>query len=200
MITKHNHEGMVMHTKNKRRGLLVTAIGLSAFISAGMVATTASAGHSSRKIPVNAHFENPPDTFTVASPCTVDNFIPVSGFCHGSESGTAVVTGSWVGAFGYDFGWIVDSAANATFAGLSLFTGTIAGCGTGTFTYKYDGVTDATGVGELTWEVIPSLGTGDLAGLTGHGTQHSAQTADFSGYGDLVGVLRCAHGQPHQHG
>jgi hypothetical protein len=189
-----------MHTKNNRRGLLITAIGLTAFVAAGTTAGTASAGHSSRKIPVNAHFENPPDTYTVAAPCTVDNYIPVAGLCHGFESGTAVFTGSWAGDIGYDFGWVVDPVANATFAGLSTFTGTVAGCGTGTFTYRYEGVSDATGVGDATWEIIASLGTGDLAGLTGHGTQHSVQTADFSGSGDLLGVVRCAHGQPHHHG
>jgi hypothetical protein len=188
-----------MHTKINRRSLLVSAIGLTAFVGTGMAATTASA-HSSRKMPVRAHFENPPDTYTVAAPCTVDNFIPVTGLCHGSESGTAVITGSWIGAIGYDFGWVVDPAANATYVGLSVFTGTIAGCGTGTFTYRYDGESDATGVGDATWQIIPSLGTGDLAGLTGHGTQHTAQNADFSGGGDLVGVVRCAHGQPHDHG
>ncbi len=189
-----------MHAKINRRVLITTAIGLTAFVAAGTSATTASAGHTSRKIPVNAHYESPPDTFTVAAPCTVDDYIPDTGLCHGAESGTAAFTGSWVGSVGYDFGWVVDPVANSMFAGLSTVTGTIAGCGTGTFTYRFEGQSDAAGVGNLTWDVIPSLGTGDLAGLTGHGTQHAVQNADYSGSGDLIGIVRCAHGQPHNHG
>jgi Protein of unknown function (DUF3224) len=188
-----------MHTKINRRKMIAAAIGLTAFAATGMAATTASAGHSSRKIPVDAHFLSPPDTFTVALPCTVDNFIPVTGHCHGSESGTGAVTGSWIGDLGFDFGWVVDPASNATVAGLSTFTGTVVGCGAGTFTYRYDGGSNAAGVGFVTWDVIPSLGTGDLAGLTGHGTQHSQDNPDFSRNADLSGVVRCAHGQPLDH-
>jgi hypothetical protein len=188
-----------MNIKINRRRLLITATGLTAFVAAGMVATTASAGHSSHKIPVNAHYESPPDTFTVAAPCTVDNYIPVTGLCHGAESGTAAITGSWVGAAFYDFGWVVDPAANSHNTGLSTITATVPGCGTGRFTYRFDGASDATGVGDLTWEIVPSLGTGDLAGLTGHGTEHVVQNADYTGHGDIVGIVQCAHGQPHDH-
>jgi len=188
-----------MHAKINRRVLITTALGLTTFVASGSVATTASAGHGSRRIPVNTHYESPPDTFTVAAPCTVDNYVPVTGSCHGSESGTAVLTGSWVGSAGYDFGWIVDPAVNSHISGLSTITGTVAGCGTGTFTYRFDGGSDATGAGDLTWDIVASLGTGDLAGLTGHGTEHVVQNADSSGSGDIVGVVRCAHSQPRNH-
>ncbi len=43
-----------------------------------------AAGHRTTKIPVEAHDESPPDMFTVAARCAVDNKIPVAGRRHAS--------------------------------------------------------------------------------------------------------------------
>lgn len=53
------------------------------------------------------------------------------------------------------------------------FTGTVTGCGTGTFIMQTEGNSDPGG----TWKVVKHSGTGALSGLSGNGTQ-----TRFSGF------------------
>jgi hypothetical protein len=61
-------------------------------------------------------------------------------------------------------------AADGRYRGTAIeqFSGTIAGCGTGTVIIQQTGVLDpATGGSEGSWTIVPGTGTGDLTTVTG---------------------------------
>jgi len=102
----------------------------------------------------------------------------------GDIGGTAVGAGSAV--IGTDF---ASSVANA------IVTGTIAPCGSGTFVMRYFVVYDLHDVSAGrpgTWQIVPGLGSGDLASLTGNGTFTITQTnPDLSNLSAWRGRVRC---------
>ena len=78
--------------------------------------------------------------------------------------------GAGSAVIGTDF---ASSVANA------IVTATIGPCGSGTFVVRYFIVYDVHDVsaGEPgTWQIVPGLGSGDLASLTGNGTFTVTQT------------------------
>lgn len=102
----------------------------------------------------------------------------------GDIAGTAVGAGSAV--IGTDF---ASSVANA------IVTGAIAPCGSGTFVVRYFIVYDLHDVSAGrpgTWQIVPGLGSGDLASLTGNGTFTITQTnPDLSNLSAWRGRVRC---------
>ena len=61
-------------------------------------------------------------------------------------------------------------AADGLYRGTAIeqFSGTIAGCGTGTVIIQQTGVLDpATGVSTGSWTMVPGTGTGDLTKIAG---------------------------------
>lgn len=102
----------------------------------------------------------------------------------GDIAGTAVGAGSAV--IGTDF---ASSVANA------IVTATIAPCGSGTFVVRYFIVYDLHDVSAGrpgTWQIVPGLGSGDLASLTGNGTFTITQTnPDLSNLSAWSGRVRC---------
>lgn len=71
---------------------------------------------------------------------------------------------------------------------LLWFEGTVAGCGTGGVAIREAVRHQPDGSAEPGWEVVPGLGVGDLATLTGHGTVNG-----FPG-GAHTGVIQCRGG------
>ena len=102
----------------------------------------------------------------------------------GDIAGTAVGAGSAV--IGTDF---ASSVANA------IVTATIGSCGSGTFVVRYFVVYDLHDVSAGrpgTWQIVPGLGSGDLASLTGNGTFTITQTnPDLSSLSAWHGKVRC---------
>ena len=102
----------------------------------------------------------------------------------GDIVGTAVGTGSAV--IGTDF---ASSVAN------TIVTATIGPCGSGTYVIRYFIVYDVhdLSAGEPgTWQVVPGLGSGDLASLTGNGTFTVTQSnPDLSNVSVWNGRVRC---------
>ena len=69
--------------------------------------------------------------------------------------------------------------------------GTVKGCGTGSMSYYLFSTEDARGDTRVTWKVIEGAGTGELARLTGHGTQTGVFRSDYSSSGDFRGSVEC---------
>jgi len=107
-----------------------------------------------------------------------------AGTLTGDIVGTAVGAGSAV--IGTDF---ASSVANA------IVTATIAPCGSGTFVVRYFVVYDLHDVSAGRpgmWQIVPGLGSGDLASLTGNGTFTITQTnPDLSNLSAWKGKVRC---------
>jgi hypothetical protein len=168
--------------------VLVMAAGAAA---SGRVSPAGSSITDRDNVSVHAHWESPPDTFTVAPPCTLTAFIPKTGLCHGTGSGTAAITGSWRGVSVYDYGWATTPSNLTYFTAVETFTGTITHCGTGTMTFRDAGTVDAAGKLKDDWQVVKGFGSGALAHLTGHGTHRGLFKADFSQTVDIDGHLTC---------
>jgi hypothetical protein len=62
--------------------------------------------------------------------------------------------------------------------GLLWFEGTVAGCGSGGVAIRWAGRYTQDDRG---WEVVPGLGVGDLAALTGHGTMNGIPGGTYTG-------------------
>jgi hypothetical protein len=71
------------------------------------------------------------------------------------------------------------------------FTGSVAGCGNGTFLYTGRGTFDTTtGNSEETYVILAGSGTGQLSGISGVMHQHG--TATDTTTPPIIGALRCA--------
>ena len=142
-------------------------------------------------VPVDAHWENPPDGFALTLPCTDTSYIPTTGLCHGTGSGAATLTGTWQGTAVYTYGFATTPENLTYFTAMETFTGTVTGCGTGAMSYRLAGTVDPSGVIADEWEIVDGFGEGDLAGVTGHGQQLGTYNDDFSQSGDFSGELTC---------
>jgi hypothetical protein len=132
------------------------------------------------------HYPSPTTEPTAASPtiapgicANTDCFVPltVSGYwqvASGAFSGPVTHVGYAVGHGG-------------TFEAIQLlwFEGTVSGCGDGGVAIREASRHQPDGTASIGWEVVPGLGVGDLATLTGHGTANG-----FPG-GDHTGTIQC---------
>ena len=155
-----------------------------------VVAARATASAQSDRGSFSVNYEVSAPAATVLTPscdsggqCALP-YANTTGQLTGDIVGTAVGAGSAV--IGTDF---ASSVANA------IVTATIAPCGSGTFVVRYFVVYDLHDVaaGEPgTWQIVPGLGTGDLASLTGNGTFTITQTnPDLSNLSAWKGRVRC---------
>lgn len=170
----------------RRTGRLLVVLALIAL--AGLTACGVPKGRH-----ITARYESPPDQFNVLPPCDTEHFIPASGLCRGTQwsSPTTVVSGDWVGHTEYTIGWVTVPSGDTYATSLETFTGTVKGCGTGTMTYRQFGTADRKGTMRFEWQVVESLGTGELAGLQGHGTLTGASRPDQSSEGEFSGEIDC---------
>ena len=103
--------------------------------------------------------------------------------CAGTFETVRAYTGDFTGT-----SYLVGSAVklpNGTYQGqdVAQFSGTIAGCGTGTVVMVEVGILDpATGGQRGTWTITAGQGTGDLARVSGSGTSDDSKA---------TGTLRC---------
>jgi hypothetical protein len=191
MRTRHLHRLTAL-----MMGVAVAAtIGCSADRPAAAAAvpasSSASASPPANTLSVKAHWENPPDSFTLTAPCTQTDYIPKSGLCHGTGAGKATISGSWQGITTYEYGFATTPANLTYFTITETFEGTVTGCGTGAMTYRLAGTVDSGGKILDDWNIVEGFGSGDLARVTGHGTQLGTYNPDFSQSGDFSGDLAC---------
>ncbi len=72
-----------------------------------------------------------------------------------------------------------------------IFTGTVAGCGTGTLVFLSTGRGSTTGTTTSTWTIAEGFGTGDLAHATGSGTTTVPPASEGSLSSTLTGRITC---------
>ena len=140
---------------------------------------------------MRADFQAPPDVATFAEPCSATNPIPTLGVCRGTSFGGATYTGTLQGTSAYQTAFTVAPSGVVYFVALETFTGTVAGCGTGTMTSKSAGTISATGELRYQQQVVRGLGTDGLASVTGQSTVTGTYNADATQTGHLTGRLHC---------
>jgi hypothetical protein len=121
------------------------------------------------------------------------------GYCAYTSHGNDVFWGDLDGTTTFASGGVVHAYGAIPYSSVITFTGTVAGCGAGTFTFRSSGkietmVLEADGnyqdVGP--WVIEKSSGTGELAGIAGGGTIHTTIAQDFSSaWGTLSGTVSC---------
>jgi len=96
------------------------------------------------------------------------------------------LTGTWIShSAGALFG--TDFAAGST----DIYTGKVAGCGTGTMVIVGIGRGSTAGKSSGTWEIFKGLGTGDLARVRGRGTSVVASSSHGNLAETLTGRITC---------
>ena len=163
--------------KSTRIRHLVGALTVAVFVMSTTVAARADGGGASdvRSVAFASTFR------VVGGQAPCDPTTPTR--CVGTFETVRTYTGDFRGT-----SYVVGSAAklpDGTYQGqdVAQFSGTIAGCGTGTVIMLEVGVLDpATGAQRGTWTIIAGQGTGDLARVNGSGASDDNQAS---------GTLRC---------
>jgi hypothetical protein len=187
-----------MHAPHFRR--LATTIAIAAVTTgvvgaggslAGAAGSSATGSPAHRSVAVSSEFQAPPDAVTFAEPCSATNPIPTVGVCRGTSLGGATYTGTLQGTSAYQTAFTVSPDGVVYFVSLETFTGTVAGCGTGTMTSSNFGTISATGELQYQQQVVQGLGTDGLAKVNGHATATGTYNADGTQTGHLAGRLHC---------
>ena len=154
------------------RGVATVVLAGAALAPAWPWNASAAAEKSDRKL--DAAYEQQPATIgtPVCSPTTCVVTFSLSGVIAGDVAGSFVQAGA--GAR------MPDGALYAT--STLVFTGTVAGCGSGTFTMRSTGLNRA-GVTSGELEIVEGSGTDDLASLTGTGTLVAGEVDPATGIG-----------------
>jgi hypothetical protein len=115
-----------------------------------------------------------------------------------SAHGTTQATGDLTGTMWYVFGSSEHPSGLAsggiTAVSISLFSGTVTPCGTGTAVIA-ESTTDPAGDGQGVWRVLDGYGTGELSKLTGSGTIVRRDGPD-SGDGEVTARVSCDGSYP----
>lgn len=72
-----------------------------------------------------------------------------------------------------------------------IYTGTVAGCGTGTLVILSTGRGTIDGKGTSKWEVVDGLGSGELARLRGSGTTTLGPDSAGASVATVTGHVTC---------
>jgi hypothetical protein len=111
-----------------------------------------------------------------------------------SAHGVTQVTGDLVGTMWYVFGSSEHptgfATGGATASSISLFSGVVTDCGTGTAVIAESMNYPSGGDGEGIWRILEGYGTGELVKLTGSGTTVRRDGPD-SGRGEVTGRISC---------
>ncbi|MEV7284907.1 DUF3224 domain-containing protein [Streptomyces sp. NPDC093252] len=94
----------------------------------------------------------------------------------------------WTGTTSYDFClYPTDTPDEYTYSGRETLTGSVTGCGTGSFTWIGTGHSMDGGV----WRIVAGSGTGDLTGARGSGTSTATTTPALENFGEFAGTFAC---------
>jgi hypothetical protein len=165
------------------------------------VAASPAAARSTQTVGFKTHLHAVSDFSTTTPACTPTGLLLDCN--HFLTSGQGVFSGDVIGKV------IFTSDCSAQTDGTAVcrdekdtVTGTVRGCGDGTFSYKADGVirtfdADKGGfVGDEAISVIPGSGSSDLKGLAGGGRGNFVLYLDGSIDADYAGTVTCAS-RPH---
>jgi hypothetical protein len=144
-----------------------------------------------KHIAFTAHWSSPRDTFMTLPPCDPVTYKSPEGICRGTASGAATNTGGWNGTTKFVYGWVYSPNGVTYVQSIETFTGTVRGCGAGTFTYRLSASIAASGAMTGNITLVPALGTGALKGAHGGATLIGNARPDFSNEGDFRGHLTC---------
>jgi hypothetical protein len=154
-------------------GRLLASVGVAAvaFAAAAWPVASAQAQNAAavrHVVPVFTHFLDDGSAGPSSLPC------PGGQALRGDAAFGVKAGDTWVGSSVYDFCLVPAAEPNSfTFSGIETFTGTVAGCGTGTITYTVaDGFAKlapnpTAPNGHQRWTIVPDAGTAGLAGVTG---------------------------------
>ena len=181
----------------KRLIAILTTVGLTMLLAAPP-ALARSKGQGRRTLVVDIHFTDPGVLTGIQ---TVRCGIEQPGGCEAEFRGHSTVTGTMTGWTDYTMWAHGNPDGSKSWYTHETFTGTVDGCGRGTFEFMAeDGVvesspseTDPTGQDfHAAWSVIPDAGTGDLARLVGGGGEQNGITyPDTSSHGTMIGTIEC---------
>ena len=145
---------------------------------------------------ISTHLHAQTDAGSFTPGCSFGGPMPDCNSVH--YEGTGTYTGDLDGTLEFSgYGYLRDDGKVGSREDSNLFTGTVAGCGTGTFRYKaegvFNGVDPAAGglVGEETLDITRGTGSGGLSGLSGSAIGAFVANADGSLDVDYTGRFDC---------
>jgi hypothetical protein len=158
-------------------------------LTSSTLATTAASADTSG---VLSHYFDPG---TEIIPSTTVTCLPGGSPIHGSATFGTQPGDIWHGTTSYDY-CLYSSTTNPgqfAFTGKETFTGSVDGCGAGSFTWIAAGAatvgSPTPGVG--VWRIIPGSGTGQLRNARGSGTDTAFVTATLQNSGEFDGKFAC---------
>ena len=182
-----------MTTKHLTRSALVT-------IMAGTLASAPAIAEAAprRAIHVDSQFKDPGELTDVQR---VRCGLLEPGVCEIQLGGHSTLTGTMSGYTDYTTWAHNNIDGSSSYYTYETFTGTIAGCGRGTFDFMVDdGQLDATPMADDplarhfhgTWHLVSGSGTGDLAKVTAaDGIEDGKFYPDTSTSGSFTGEVTC---------
>lgn len=168
----------------KTRVELLVGIGASAYL---IVAGAPPAAAAVSSFPFTATYASGPDTPT-AQHCARSSSGTV---CTGEAFGTASYSGGWDGTSTYAYRYAVDARGTYHLVITETFTGSVPGCGVGSFTVHTVETIEPTGLASSSFAVVGHAGTGELSAMSGHGTGVAAYNLDTTGSGSISGIGVC---------
>jgi Protein of unknown function (DUF3224) len=112
---------------------------------------------------------------------------------HGSATFGAQTGAKWHGITSYDYCLYLTTVPDKfSYSGTETLTGSVDGCGTGSFTWTGAGTfVLGSSNGGGTWRIVPGSGTGDLANASGSGTDTADVSLTFENDGYFAGEFTC---------
>lgn len=153
----------------KRRAFVVGPVAAAVLLGGGL-AGIAEAGDTGRSRHGGTVVARVSQTGVVSDPACTAN----ADQCIVFRAATTTLTGGLEGtAAGRVGAWAAiegGQPGESVLAGVQLFTGTVEGCGTGSFAWTVVGQLTATPPFESELRIIDGSGTGELTGLSGRGS------------------------------
>jgi hypothetical protein len=165
---------------------MTRTLGVAAAVATFLITTT---------VPGSAALASNPPSHPIATAFTVpvaDQVVDVSCspvVCRGTAVGGATYTGDWSGTSTYSYGFAYLPSGAFVVAITEQVAGTVAACGTGSFTVLSRETILPSGAAHGEWTII--AGTGELLGLRGRGTSTAQYQANGTGTGATVGRVVC---------
>ena len=191
-------EGDSVSTPGHHGGRTAVARSAAPQPSGGGAPNTAGAPASARTVVINSQFTDPGE-LTDMHHTRCGALQP--GLCEVELGGHSRVTGTMAGWTDYTTWAHGNADGSQSYYTHETFTGTVAGCGRGTFEFVVEdgqlsaGPSDEDPAGEHVhgaWSMVPGSGTGDLARVTaGHGVEDGVAYPDLSAKGTFTGEVTC---------
>ena len=171
-------------------------MGLAAVAALGL-ALPAAAAEGQHPRSVSSHFDDKGWLLFTPQSCSPSQ----TGLCTVSGQGMVDYSGDLTGFSEYHAtGWFDPAIQGARFKVWETFTGSIAGCGTGSVRWYAEGQLPGSGFDPTTmtapfsqtWRFLPGTATGELVGITGSGTASGPMNLlTRENHGTMQGSITC---------